>query len=185
MKTCVFVGNGKFSKPYGELIDSYDHVYRFNRFTTKDKFVDLVGTKCTHWIVNQALATDGRDLINRNIEKYQNEYIDLQQIWVLTNSPRNIKKLKKLKEQYNIFDFSICDPIYTGYKNSTGILAINFFLEKYDEIHLVGFDFGKSNHYWALKNPTTADVPGKHNWLIEKDYVDTLIGLGKIKIINN
>ena len=183
MKTCVFVGNGKFSKSYGKLIDSYEHVYRFNRFTTEDRFVDLVGTKCTHWIVNQALATDGRDLVNRRIKKYQNQYIDLQEIWVLANSPKNLTRLKELKEKYNIFDFSICDPIYSGYKNSTGILAINFFLEKYDEIHLVGFDFGKSIHYWVSSNPSAADKPGKHDWESEKRYVDYLIKIGKVKII--
>lgn len=187
MKTCVFVGNGKFSKSYGELIDSYDHVYRFNRFTTTNSFGELVGTKCTHWIINNALATDGRDLFRNKIEKYQSRYSDLQEVWVLTNSTRKHRELKELKEGYDIFDFKICDAVIDGYKNSTGLLAINFFLEKYDEIHLVGFDFGKSNHYWAKSKGriSPSDVPGNHDWKKEKLYVDELIASGKIKIIEN
>ena len=183
LKTCVLVGNGKFEKSYASLIDSYNHVYRFNRFTTKDNFAKLVGVKCTHWIINNALATDAKDLFRKNIESYKTKYPNLENVLVLTNKSNNIDKLQEIKNQYKIFDFYISDFKFTNQKSSTGVLAVNYLLDKYDEIHLIGFDFGKSNHYWVSKNPSASDVPGRHNWSAEKEYIMNLVELGRVKII--
>ena len=56
-KRAVVVGNGPSvvrgggAKPLGAVIDSYDHVYRFNLFKTKG-YEEHVGTKTTHWILS-------------------------------------------------------------------------------------------------------------------------------------
>ena len=181
-ETCILVGNGKFEKPYGSIIDAYENVYRFNRFVTSG-YESFVGKKCTHWIINKALATDQRDIFKKNIKKYLELYSNFKQALVLTNSSDKISDLKEIKKNYKIFDYHISDFKVSEHKSSTGILAINYLLEKYDELHLVGFDFGKSNHYWVKKNPSISDIPGKHGWKKEEHYVLNLLAEGKIKII--
>ena len=63
---------------------------------------------------------------------------------------------------------------------STGVLALSYLIDVYDTINLVGFDFGKTNHYWGVEGPS--DMPGKHNWNLEIDYVNTLIENKQVKI---
>jgi hypothetical protein len=182
-KTCIFVGNGKFNKSYGSLIDSYDNVYRFNRFVTK-KYEEFVGTKCTHWILNNALTVDCRDFFRKNIDGHLKLYPTLEKVLVLTNSSDKISDLKEIKKNYKIFDYHISNFKPSEHKPSTGLLAINHFLNQYDEIHLIGFDFGNSNHYWVSKKVSESDKPGKgHHWKKEEKYVMNLVAVGKIKII--
>lgn len=183
MKSCVLVGNGEFKHKYGNIIDSYDNVYRFNRFIT-NKYEEFVGTKCTHWVINQALVRD-RDLFRKNIDDYMKLYPSLKKVLVLTSSTSIVDTLNNLKLNYEIFDYRILNfKILEIYKPSTGILTINFLLKKYDKIDLVGFDFGKTNHYWTQKNPSRADIPAGHKWDYEKKYVYDLIEIGKVNIIN-
>lgn len=179
MKKCILVGNGKFDKEFGSIIDSYEDVYRFNRFVTNG-FEKIVGSKCTHWILNRAII-DSRDFFNKNISKHSKKYPDLKESWVVTQSSLSNDRLKSIKKKYNIFNYHVSEFAINNTKLSTGVLTINFILDKYDEIHLVGFDFGKNNHYWGDSTPS--DKPGKHDWESEKRYVDYLIKIGKVKII--
>tara|TARA_Y100000816_G_C26108368_1_gene590166 strand:- start:6522 stop:7082 length:561 start_codon:yes stop_codon:yes gene_type:complete len=182
-KKCIFVGNAKFNKSYSDIIDSYEHVYRFNRFTTSGNFGDIVGKKCTHWIINNALSTDRRDLFRKNIKRYTKLYPELESVWVITNKKSSVSKLEEIKKQNKIFNFYISPQVVEGYKNTTGTLSINFFLKQYEEIHLVGFDFGKSNHYWVSGKVTNpSDKPGRHRWDLEKHYIMSLVDTGRVKI---
>jgi hypothetical protein len=58
---CV-VGNGPsvIGSRNGKVIDSHDHVYRFNEYVT-DGFELDVGVKTTHWSINQLLQHTTRD----------------------------------------------------------------------------------------------------------------------------
>jgi hypothetical protein len=81
-----------------------------------------------------------------------------------------------LKTKHNI-------SIKFNSKVTTGFLSIVHFLNEFDVIHLYGFDWGKSSHYWG--NFGIADVPNtNHEWEKEKKVVSDLILQKKIKIIN-
>jgi len=180
MKTCVFVGNGKFSKPYGKLIDLYDHVYRFNRFKING-FEEYVGTRCTHWILNNALTTDSRNYYVNNIENIKNQHPNLIKSITITNTNKKVDRLEDIKSNYDGFDYYISDFQLSSKKMSTGILTINYLLDKYEVLNLVGFDFGKTNHYWGVEG--ASDIPGNHSWNLEMGYVSKLIENKRVKLL--
>lgn len=183
MKTCIFVGNGVIEKELGSLIDSYDHVYRFNRFVTKG-FEKIVGTRCTHWILNNALVTDSRDYFRKNISRVKKTHTEFLQAYVVTTSTNQESILKNIKTKYNMFDYVIDTSFEGGFfkhKPSTGVVALKQVIKKYKQVDLVGFDFGQTNHYWGVE--TQSDRPGKHDWVKEKKYVENLITQKKIKLL--
>lgn len=178
MNKCVLVGNSSIAlnKGLGLYINSFENVIRFNRFRIKGYEIDL-GTKCTHWVLNYKLTTDSRNYLVKNLSKVKSNTNNLKQALILTTAKddEKIKKIKKLVDVeviYQNFD------LFFGSKPSTGLLAIKYFLTLFPQITLIGFDFGKSNHYWG--NYSISDVPGNHMWEKEKQYVQNLINQGKI-----
>lgn len=179
MKQCMLVGNATSNINYGSLIDSYNHVYRFNRFRING-FEEYVGTRCTHWILNNALTTDSRNYYVNNIESIKNQHPNLIKTTTITNTDKRVDRLEEIKSNYDGFDYHISDFQLSSNKMSTGILTINYLLDKYELLHLVGFDFGKTNHYWGVEGPS--DVPGNHSWNLEIDYVNKLIKSNRVKV---
>lgn len=180
MKECILVGNGKQDRKLGETINSFEHVYRFNRFRVSG-FEEYVGTRCTHWILNNALTTDSRNYYVNNIDQIKSIHPELKHTMVITESDKQIGTLRSISEKYPNFSYHI-DKVRIGKnKMSTGALTIRYLTEIYDVISLAGFDFGKSNHYWGNFGPS--DVPGGHSWSEEREYVNELIELGKVKLI--
>jgi hypothetical protein len=180
MSECILVGNATFENNYGDLIDSHNHVYRFNRFKTIG-YESKVGSKCTHWILNNALTTDSRDYYVKNIHSMNKAYPDLTNTIVITNTTKSVGRLDVIKNNYDNFDYHISDFQLSNKKMSTGILALSYLIDVYDTINLVGFDFGKTNHYWGVDGPS--DIPGKHNWNLESEYVSKLVSLGKVNLL--
>jgi len=179
MKKCVLVGNATFNNELGQEIDSYEHIYRFNRFRVNG-FEEYVGTRCTHWILNNALTTDGRDYYNKNISRIKKAHPEFIKSIVITESSNQKHILKSISSKNDDFVYHI-DKFRLGKnKMSTGVLTIRYLINDYDSISLVGFDFGNSNHYWGNEGPS--DVPGGHSWNEEKAYVNDLIELGKVKL---
>jgi len=179
--SCILVGNANFKKQYGELINSFDEVVRFNRYRING-FEKYVGTKCTIWVLNNKLTTDGRDFYRKNIKNRLKAHPELKESIVITNKLHNLPILNKIKSKYDNFQYVIDTFNINNSKPSTGLVAIRYFLKKYDMISLVGFDFGKSNHYWG--NFGASDVPGKaHCWDSEKEYVIQLVKSNKVKIL--
>lgn len=180
MKQCIIVGNGSstLKEKFGSYIDSFENVVRFNRFKTKG-FESNIGTKCTHWVLNYKLTTDHRNYLVKNLSRVKSETTNLKQSLILTTAKddgklKKIKKLVDLEVIYQNFD------LFFGSKPSTGLLAIKYFLTLFPQITLIGFDFGKSNHYWG--NHSISDIPGNHLWKKEKDYVQNLIEQNKVII---
>lgn len=178
MSNCILVGNGKQDRKLGEVIDSFEHVYRFNRFKVKG-FAEYVGTRCTHWILNNALI--GRNYFTDHIKRIEQRHPEFIQTTVITERNNNLNKLKELKSQYKNFTYIIYKDRIGKKKMSSGILAIVNLVDSYDCISLVGFDFGKSNHYWGNHGP--ADRPGAHDWIEEERYVNKLIQDKKVEIL--
>tara|TARA_R110001592_G_scaffold18354_1_gene76298 strand:- start:1870 stop:2415 length:546 start_codon:yes stop_codon:yes gene_type:complete len=181
MNKCILVGNSSsaLNKELGLHIDSFENVIRFNRFRIKEYETDL-GVKCTHWVLNYKLATDNRNYLINNLLKVKSETTDLKQALVLTTSDDK-GLLNKIKKQADIdIIYERFEPPFNS-KPTTGLLAIKYFLNYFFKITLVGFDFGKSNHYWG--NHNLSDVPGNHEWDKEKHHIYNLSKQGKIEII--
>jgi len=180
MSECILVGNATFKNNYGDLIDSHNHVYRFNRFKTIG-YESKVGSKCTHWVLNNALTTDYRKYFVKNIGYIKKSYEDFTSTLVITANTANENKFSILQKKYDNFEYHISNFKLGKYKSSTGILTIEYLVDKYDVINIVGFDFGKSNHYWGVQGPS--DLPGKHDWNLESEYVSKLVSLGKVNLL--
>lgn len=178
MSNCILVGNSSQDRKLGDVVDTFEHVYRFNRFRVNG-FIEYVGTRCTHWVLNNALL--GRNYYTDNIEKIKKQHPELFQTIVITGSEKNLTKLKALKSQYKDFDYHIDKDRLGKDKMSTGVLAVKYLIDSYDHISLIGFDFGKSNHYWG--NFGSSDVPGNHAWKDEQRYVDELVQSKKVEIL--
>tara|TARA_R110000851_G_scaffold324222_1_gene491403 strand:- start:256 stop:801 length:546 start_codon:yes stop_codon:yes gene_type:complete len=181
MKEIILVGNSSniLNMGLGSYIDSFENVIRFNRFKIKDFEKDL-GKKCTHWILNYKLTTDNRKYLTQNLNKIKSLTTDLNQILILTTSKDN-GEINKISKKLNIELIYKQYPQFFNYKPTTGFLTIKYFLDIFPQLTLIGFDFGKSNHYWG--NHGISDVPGKHEWDKEKKYIDTLVEQNKIEII--
>ena len=179
MSECVLVGNGKQDRKLGETINSFEHVYRFNRFRVGG-FEDYIGTRCTHWILNNALTTDNRDYYVNKIRDVKFNHPNLLSTITITNTDKHVNRLEYIKNNYDNFDYYISDFKLGSKKMSTGILTINYLLDKYEVLNLIGFDFGKTNHYWGIEGPS--DIPGNHSWNLEIDYVNNLIENNKVML---
>ena len=189
---CIIVGNASniLNKELGNTIDSFENVVRFNRFKINEYKKDL-GTKCTHWVVGYNLATDNMAVNNgyfkKNLNRLKLEHPELKQIIVITSTltkKRDFNKISELKNSVGV------ELIYKEYKPffkskpTSGFMTIKYFLNKYKEISITGFDFGKSYHYWG--NHSIADIPApesRHPWSLEKLYIDNLVKENKVKII--
>ncbi len=177
-KSCIIVGNAQMTDSMGSKIDSYDEVVRINRFETKG-FEDIVGTKCTTWILNNKLSwREGYYKNNRN--DIFNTHKNIKCL-VLTYTNRGERTLKQYKREHSNFDYIIKENVY-DWKSTTGLLAIEHFIEQYGHVTIVGFDFGKTHHYWG--NKSRADSPDeKHGWDKEKEYVNRLFRNGKVSYL--
>ena len=181
MNKCILVGNSSsiLNKGLGSYIDSFENVVRFNRFKIKDYKKDL-GTKCTHWTLNYKLTTDGRNYLVKNLSKVKSITTDLEQILILTTSKDN-GRIDQIQKQIDIETiYEKFSPTFSS-KPTTGFLAIRYFLKQFPKITLIGFDFGKSNHYWGKHS--ISDAPGKHAWGEEKNYINSLVKKNKILVI--
>lgn len=181
MSKCILVGNSSsaLNKKLGSYIDSFENVARFNRFKVNGYEEDL-GTKCTHWVLNYKLTTDSRNYLVKNLEKVISNTTDLKQALILTTA-KDDGKLDDIRKQVDIEVIYKQYPVPFNYKPTTGFLTIKYLLDIFPQLNLVGFDFGKSHHYWG--NQGISDVPGKHEWDKEKTYIDKLVAQNKIVII--
>lgn len=181
MSKCILVGNSSniLNKELGSYIDNFENVVRFNRFKVKDFEKDL-GTKCTYWVLNYKLTTDSRNYLVKNLPKIKSETTNLEKALILTTA-KDKGQINKIKKQVDIeVIYKRFEPLFDS-KPTTGLLAINYFLEQFSQLTLVGFDFGKSNHYWG--NHNMSDIPGKHEWGKEKKYINDLVKQNKIEMI--
>lgn len=146
--TVLLVGNG-LCENMGSKIDNYDYVIRFNDFII-DGYESHVGTKVNAvsfhtWGVTRPDAT----ILIKNYNKYNNQIpiFTLQSnhkhnIYNILCPPNNTKLLSQ-------------DPPITanGFRLSSAVaLAMNLVLFYDKEIHLAGFDFMKTGHYYDNKH---------------------------------
>ena len=133
----VIIGNGAslLDHQFGDQIDQFDEVVRFNDFRIKG-YEKYVGTKTTIWARN---TSKGDLLFEKDCQfkqvlvqhtRFQNEYYDL----TVVARPNHIE-MNPVKHD------EICK--YTGINNintSTGIQTIAHFSDSGNEVYIAGFD---------------------------------------------
>ena len=168
-------GKKPAAKPFGSVIDSYDHVYRFNLFKTKG-YEKHVGTKTTHWVLSMIKkAADVDDEEVPAITAHLKEILipmafrdckkpEDQARGCPGTKGKNAEKKKAetaaaqkrwedLPQGVAVRAVELPENriLYDRYKlyekfPSTGLMILNMAAEQYDEVAFVGFDFESADH---------------------------------------
>ena len=189
----ILIGNGSsvLDNEMGEYIDSeFDLVYRINRFKTKG-FENYVGTRVDGWF----LAETGAQWIGSSTEEVEGSirYKDFEYIFlVMPNFKLNSTEHRNLSSVLND-EIQLIPSKYEDDINSivdlkpmwptSGLVAIQFLLENYQNIHIHGFD-GKSKKYEYIHYYDGGDETRlterwhrpriDHNIELEKKYLNML-----------
>lgn len=144
-ETVLLVGNGKMDNK-GELIDSYEFVIRFNDFETEGHEFD-VGTKIDGISFH---CSDFTFPHTRILEKNYLKYKDVAHIFTTAprfgNSKSDILHPEPDSQLLNVYKPIQLNPEIRLSSGVILILNLSLFFNK--NIHLIGFDFMKSGHYW-------------------------------------
>ena len=184
----IIVGNGTsiLDKEYGEKINSYSKVVRFNNYGTRG-FEKYAGLKTNIWF--NVVDFNNKENEWRMNENYEKIYIHSWE----PNSEKdelliNFKNFYKHKDDsflekipHNLIKEIVKysdDPTYT--KISTGLIAIWFFLKEYKSVDIIGFDWWGTEKHHYNDNFSRGNM---HKPKIEKQIIDKLIKKNKINII--
>lgn len=184
-ESAIVIGNGPsllFQKK-GKIIDSFDQIFRFNKFAIKE-FEQFVGSKTTVW------CTHGKNQLPTDDDIRPDKILYVHgESGNMPYEPKNLWRMPlsfyyKIREEIanETLEKEKCDKLIP----STGILAILWLLDNvYDDLYIAGFDnFSKilssQHHYWVKKNYTK---PVEHDGDWEKNKIDRLIKERKIKIL--
>jgi hypothetical protein len=196
----IIVGSSSLvmDNDYGEEIDKFDCVVRLNRFFTKhyEKNIDYskhVGKKTDIWIRNELTS------FRRDTDVWRDEVSKIGQIIIV--APRNVIKHRKenLQKQFDkiypnnevgVINVKTIDNIYFqqnwpgGKWPSTGLMAIEHILERFDEVHIYGFDFfgygkDKATHYYNGKEKIP-DWKKYHIAELEHDFAMRYVKAGRL-----
>jgi hypothetical protein len=211
-KRVVIIGNGPSAlegKEYGEQIDDFDEVVRFNNFQNKKAGLDRwVGSKCTVHFSDGVLyptfkeyAAPGATVV---LSLFADRFIVAGSYFVLRggadletqltmdflNDPTTTwiekERIESLKEKIGL----------SGIKHPTsGMLAIDYFVNKPGvqlPVVIHGFDFfmGPKIHYYDAYEPLYERINNnigvnQHSPHKEKVYVEKLIAEGKVVFIKD
>ena len=183
-KSIIIIGNAPYKKKMGTEIDKYKRVVRFNSFSLEGH-EDYIGSKVTDWIVSDSFILLEKSKFLKTYKKYPNINLNIILPRVFKD---NVEKLKrKLPEHIfnkaNILiqdeDIKVSDTYnFRGRWPSTGVLAINYYVKKYNVITISGFNHfdpkEKTIHYYEQRK----QIGHKHN--LEKKIVDDLVLEGKV-----
>jgi len=156
-KKIILIGNGPsvLNYNFGEVIDSFEEVVRFNNFETKG-YKEKIGSKTTIWVRNNSY----RGLKDRDVSKFKKIYIASPD-WNFRNTKQILRKYKKGKafiipyrSSLNLrLDLDVDGPRSKNRSRrgwpTSGLIALNYFLTKYKVVFIHGFDhFYGENHYF-------------------------------------
>lgn len=135
----ILVGNGTsvLDEMLGGKIDEFKTIVRFNSYQTKG-YEDFVGSKTHIWFSCNLIHLD-------EIEKYDEVIFHS---WEKEEQCQTFAKIKEKKPDVSKVEKKYIEM--TEVKNpSTGLIAIHYFLEKYDKVYIYGFDWWsrKEHHY--------------------------------------
>ena len=192
MEKVILVGNGSsvLDNELGEYIDSeFDLVYRINRFKTKG-FEKHTGTRVDGWFIGDV----GVQWIINPKEEIEGSmrYTDFKYVFIyVPNFKYNTGELEYIQNLDG--EIQMISPVHEDNINSivdlkpmwptTGLVAVQFLLENYQNIYIHGFD-GKSKkyeyiHYYDQGDETRLTERWHrprvdHNIELEKKYLGML-----------
>lgn len=206
MARALVVGNGPsaLEKSAGSIVDSdkFDAVFRLNRWaydidgTPFKQYPEQVGTRCDYWIVNDLHLTETRIAL-----KYGEEYEG-----VLVVAPKfkwhhisqQVEVLKQSHPYLNMVPFEYEDAVnnvvsFAPKWPSTGIIAIAFAVEHFDEVYLHGFDCYDTKydnlHYFESatakhgRNKFRDGNTNDHSASNDKIYIQHLLETANVKYL--
>jgi len=186
----IIIGNGEsiLKNKFGKKINLFKDIIRINNFITKG-YEPFIGSKTTIWFngANQGLFTRNqfpkKIIVSLPSEVYKKKKNIDSHITKRINNNAFLKiPLKKIFEYEN----------KVGHKRlSTGMYAIMWALDNYNDIYIHGFDFflESKGHYFDnkvikfIKNNSIIKKGQKHNAQLEKKYVQFLINEKRIKAL--
>jgi hypothetical protein len=178
----ILVGNGPslLLKEWGENIDQFDEVIRFNRYKIEG-FEKYVGTKTTIWSTfgKNELPSDEfsrpSNIIYIHGEQGNPSYAPEQIIRIPLSYYNQLRK--KLQNE------SLLKDKVQDFIPSSGVLVISWLLDHFlDKVTIVGFDnfsqdISSTHHYWNTRNFTK---PREHDGGWERQFMEHYENLGKI-----
>lgn len=176
-KPAILIGNGPsvLSVRNGKRIDSFDEIFRFNRYKTNG-FEDFVGSRTTVW------CTFGRgEVPSDNVVPDKVLFTHGQQ-GKPSGTPSHIWRIP-LSFYNNLRNKIIKDINNPNVLPTSGLLVISWLLENmYDSLTITGFDCfskerSKQHHYW---NKGPFSKPKEHNGDWELNLLRQLIKEGKL-----
>jgi len=221
-KKILLVGNANTNLNKGKEIDSFDGIVgRFNRFQLIDK--EFIGRRTNLWIFSEPIVFDERNYYNNNIDRIKKNNPEYNQS-ILLPRIKDSKELIALREKVEKYEIDVADTLESlnqyikfishfqknagivisrdknfikkfGYPNpSTGLLSIIYYLNKNLNVHIVNFDFFRTNHYWHKKadlldsssiylNKNVDKVIGDHEFSFEKSLIESLIENNLVKLL--
>ena len=189
----ILVGNSSsLMRKYGNVIDSYDTVFRFNRSPIKN-YEEHVGTRTDFRILNNHVfenVNPGVEYTNQPlkfIKKIKNSNI----IRIGPGEPRN-KSIESFERKINkiyLFDYKKAEELkellkFKSNKNmSVGAIMIGLCILSGVDTNIIGFDLKEVSvtHYWE-------DRPNKmsnsHDFSFEKKWLRQLVNKGVVNSIS-
>ena len=189
-KSILLIGNGPSVHNYrfGREIDRFKNIARINNFKTIG-YENIIGSKTTIWCnganqnLNKRTYTFSQVIvfIPPNIQINKSNYIHdhIQKRLLLNKNQYKLISIDKMK-----FYEKKCNSL----RLTTGTNSILWAIENFEKVIIHGFDFfqnGKEHYYdnrfkkW-LYNQSWIKKGGKHNLVVEKEYINKLIRGKKI-----
>jgi hypothetical protein len=166
-ETVLLVGNGPI-KNKAELIDSYDTVIRFNEFRING-FEEHVGTKISAIGMHTCNLHAQR---GKNLRGIYNVYVDIIPIFTFDKGTKKYTgNMHLLQHNTAVFSPGLLVSNTPPLSLSTGICtALNLALFFNKCVHLIGFDFMKTGHYWDDNHAHSQ----QHNGEFEKSIINKI-----------
>jgi len=195
----LLMGNGSsvMDNEFGEKIDNdFDLVYRINRFKTKG-YEKNAGTRVDAWF----LADNGVQWLENETEKIEgsSRWNDFKYVYFVspkfkhdmnlqTDECQRVLKFCNKYEDIQLLPSTLEDEINSEINFSpvwptSGLVAIQFLVNSYDQIYIHGFDGHSKNykytHYYDTKETRTSEHAWRggridHNLQKEIDYMNYL-----------
>ena len=176
MNKVILIGASKslLNDKLGKIIDSYDIVCRMNNNGRPEllngEYKEIIGSKKDIWLCKHI------GLLNMYKNNGYKKTVRFPQEGDLN------KKYFNILNAFNNFNHHL----------TCGILSIMYLIDKYSKIHICGMDSFEGGHWYGnrfLENQNKSDKLaakgfGAHNILKEKEYIDYLVSINKIKIID-
>jgi hypothetical protein len=167
----ILIGNGSsvLDRKFGEFIDSFDRVVRFNRYLLNG-YEKFVGTKTTDWYNTQFIEKNSFrflgefDSFTFHSWRWDKECERFNSCWPFVKATIKKRTCESTVDEMSEF----LDLDYKWF--STGAIAVWEMLKQFDTVHLYGFDWwdNEKHHYGDNEPRGNLHQPNKEKIFFEK-----------------